>query len=157
MINKQKITNLAKNFFHKEKTLKSPRLMHPKREWLIGLMVAVLLFIGTAGWSAYSYIYYRDFTPDNSDLETSEVTVYRESLVEEALNQYQQREQTYNDLLDQNFQPEELTTPENSTSTDVANTATSTNSIQTEASSTNGSSEPVDIPVPVTTTPTLSN
>jgi hypothetical protein len=155
MINKQKITDLTKKFFHKEKILKSPRLMHPKREWLIGLLIAALLFVGTAGWSAYSYIYYRDFTPDNSDLETNEVIVYRESLVEEALNQYQQREQTYSDLLDQNVQLEELTTPENSTSTDIG--ITSTSSIESEATSTDESTDPVDIPVPEASTPTLSN
>ena len=73
------------------KRLHDPQLMHPEREWSIGLLVAVMLFIGAASISAYTY-----FSNQAIDMEavedTTKDTVYRESLVKEVLNTINERE-----------------------------------------------------------------
>lgn len=64
--------------------------MHPEREWVIGLCVAVAIFAVTASGSAYTYWQNKHLSavvPEG----TEEVVVYRESMVKEALKRFGDR------------------------------------------------------------------
>lgn len=106
--------------------LQDPKLMHPEREWFIGLMVAVTIFIVTASGSAYSYVKNRHPMAEDTNMN-EEVTVYRESIVKDALGLITARDEERTALIQQ-FTPAEIlpevapepvasTTPEAATTT----------------------------------------
>ncbi len=97
-MNKKEITAFAKNILRSHKGLRSPQIMHPAREWLIGLLIAFGIFGICAFVSVQAYLEHRNFdlTIDTSDTNTS--TVYRESLVDAALELFVERSQKYNEL-----------------------------------------------------------
>ncbi len=108
--------------------LRDQQLMHPEREWVIGLLITILLFVGAASISAYTY-----FSNQTIDVETvsdsAADTVYRESLVEEVLQSIKDRENRLR-LLSRTVSPvaEVQATPEETaSSTEIqAETASST-------------------------------
>ena len=71
--------------------------MHPEREWVIGLSIATLFFIATASLGAYTYFKNQSFDAQATAADSEEV-VYRESLVQQVLQQIQQRAQTVAEL-----------------------------------------------------------
>lgn len=64
--------------------------MHPEREWIIGLCVAVAIFAVTASGSAYTYWQNKHLSAVAPET-TEEVVVYRESMVKEALKRFSDR------------------------------------------------------------------
>ena len=64
--------------------------MHPEREWIIGLCVAVAIFAVTASGSAYTYWQNKNLSAVAPEV-TEEVVVYRESMVKEALKRFSDR------------------------------------------------------------------
>lgn len=99
MIHKTDIKRFARKVFKGQKRPKNPELMHPSREWIIGLLVAFVMFFGTAAWSAQTYLEYRDVSIGDNQQEQETVVVYRESLVNAALEIFSERESTLNSLL----------------------------------------------------------
>lgn len=97
MINKNEFTKIANNIIKSHKKIKSPELVHPKREWAIGLLVSVLIFAGTAWWSIQTYRSYQN-TAVNFNVQEEEVVVYRKSLVESALEVFSTRAEEYGNL-----------------------------------------------------------
>lgn len=90
MLNKKQIAAAARKILRHSKGLKDPKLMHPEREWVIGLCVAVAIFAVTASGSAYTYWQNKHLSavvPEG----TEEVIVYRESMVKEALKRFGDR------------------------------------------------------------------
>jgi uncharacterized membrane protein len=72
--------------------------MHPEREWLIGLLVMVLIFVAGAGWSAQIYLKNKNVSADQTTVNEGE-TVYREPQVKEALRIASEREDELSELL----------------------------------------------------------
>ena len=98
-MNKREFTEIAKKVLRSNKGLKSPQIMHPEREWLIGLFVAVVFFGTSAAWSAHMNIKYKNISvTGNNDVE-SDVVVYRESLVNSALQKFSSRQEIHESLL----------------------------------------------------------
>lgn len=91
------IAGLKKRFGNKKPVLRDPQLMHPDREWAIGLGVAVLIFSLCGLWSIHAYLKNRTVTalPDEDIAGT---VVYRESVVKEALEIVAKREATLEQL-----------------------------------------------------------
>lgn len=75
------------------------KLVHPRREWSIGVLIALLIIAGSATWSALTYVQYQEVELNQSSASESEVVVYRESLVEAALAVYDEREAKLEQLL----------------------------------------------------------
>lgn len=99
MINKREFTDIAKRVLRFHKGLKSPQIMHPVREWFTGLMVAVVIFGASAGWSAYMYMKYQNTSVAGGDGTETEMVVYRESLVNAALQKFSSRQEHHKELL----------------------------------------------------------
>jgi hypothetical protein len=99
MINKKEITQFAKQIIHSQQGLKNRQLMHPRREWLIGVTGAVGIFIACITWSAIEYFEYETTEGQTSSQAEAIVAVYRETLVSEALAEYSQKAERLNALL----------------------------------------------------------
>lgn len=126
MINKKEISKIAKRIFHSKTGLQNPKIMNPTREWGVGLLVGFIFFVAIAGWSAQTYLSNKNFGDTVSHTAGEEVVVYRESMVEAALQAYELRNQKHQQLLDSSYVPppvieeaaEEVTLDETSTSSD---------------------------------------
>jgi len=100
MVHKDLFSKIAKRILRKNGVLQNPHIMHPVREWVIGWLVALLLFSVTAVWSVGEYIKYRDITIEQRNIE-EEVVVYRASMVTSALKEFEQRAITHQSLITQ--------------------------------------------------------
>lgn len=99
MIHKKQFTDIAKKIIRSQKGLRNHQLMHPSREWAIGLCVAALMFLGSAVWSSMMYLEYKteNLSQDNNTQE--QPVVYREALVDSALDLYAEKNSKLNALL----------------------------------------------------------
>jgi hypothetical protein len=99
MMNRTEITQFAKKIIRSQKGLQNRQLMHPKREWLIGVFVAVSIFVASITWSAIEYV--KGQTVDDQTVTQTEApaAVYRETLVEEALSIYAEKTKRLDTLL----------------------------------------------------------
>ena len=127
MKNNIDIKSVFKKLARKPGALHDQQLMHPEREWVIGLIVSVFLFLITASVSVY--IYFKNQTINvEVAAEDTEKTVYRESLVEEALTIIRGREEKLRSL-NKEIVPAEIEEVESATTTlqdAVAEEATTT-------------------------------
>lgn len=98
MKNKQKIKEIAKKILKSQKGIRSPQIMHPTREWLVGLLIAIIIFGSSAIWSVFMYREYKNVSITDGGANT-ETIVYRESLVNAALQEFSERQKKHNDLL----------------------------------------------------------
>ena len=123
MINKNPFTQMARKVFRHERGLRDPHIMHPEREWLIGLLIMVLIFTASAGWSAQVYLKNKNVSANQTTINEAE-TVYREPQVKEALRIAGEREDELRELL--GVAPtaptsiEDLSAPEATTTEEVA-------------------------------------
>jgi len=99
MINKNQFTNIAKKILKSHKGLKDPRIMHPEREWVVGLVVSVVIFATVATWSYFVYLKYQNLSTDNNDEQSTETVVYNEALMKSALQEFSSRRKHYEELL----------------------------------------------------------
>ena len=91
------ITRLKNRFTNKKPVLRDPQLMHPDREWAIGLAVAVLIFSLCGLWSIHSYLKNRTVSAIAVE-DTSTTVVYRESVVKDTLAVIAARDATLTQL-----------------------------------------------------------
>lgn len=94
---KEYIALLTKRFFKKQQVVRDPQIMHPDREWAIGLLVAALIFAGSGYWSIQTYLSNRSATAHGVVDDKAE-TVYRASIVKEALETVRNRERELQNL-----------------------------------------------------------
>lgn len=134
MINTKNILNMVKHVARNENALPDKRIMHPEREWFIGI-TGVL--IGIIVGSIFAYLVFHSY----SLLTTQEIVVtetvvpYKAVLVEKALTLYLEKRSVYNNLIDVTVpQLQEIEAGSSAAST----TATTT---------------PIEIPTEVTTNP----
>ncbi len=99
MINKAHIAEMAKKVLRHERGLRDPQIMHPEREWLIGLSIMVVIFAASAVWSADVYLKNKNVNIDQTSIEAGDNATYREVQVKEALRMVEQREQELQSLL----------------------------------------------------------
>lgn len=92
MMTKNDIKKIASKLWHQKKGMRSYTIMHPEREWAIGLLFALVLTVVTGSWSAYTYLQNKLLIETGLEVEMIEETVYRESLVEDAKELFRQRE-----------------------------------------------------------------
>ena len=91
MIDKKSIIKMAEHVFRRSQGYPDRRLMHPKREWGIGILIFTLLvFIGSL-LAGKMFVQYKDFTEVVGVTEQS-VPKYRDVIVQDALDLYQQKE-----------------------------------------------------------------
>jgi hypothetical protein len=122
----KQIDNLLKSISRHKRGLRDPQIMHPGRDWLIGIAFALTIFILSAIWSTTVYLKNRNASAQIEFEQQSEAVIYRESMVTEALGRIQDRADTLDALLGQSRGRvvEEVvnlatTTPETTTTTPV--------------------------------------
>lgn len=97
----------------KTRALQDPQLMHPQREWVVGLLGALALFLFAISLGAYTYFKNQSVEVhiEGEDIQT----VYRASLVEKVLATMNERENNLRKLSEQGPGIE----PEVATSSDI--------------------------------------
>lgn len=96
MKNNFHIKNVLKKLSRHSRSLKGPHIMHPRREWGIGIFFSVVILISAASLGAYTY--FKNQSIDAAaTMSTDNDMVYRASLVEEVLNTMEEREKVIND------------------------------------------------------------
>jgi hypothetical protein len=132
------IDNILKSISRHKHGLRDPQIMHPEREWLIGISIAVTIFILSGAWSLTLYLKNRNVSSDIQMGEQSEVVVYRESMVNEALGRLDERKAELDALLGKEpivetspEEPEEITPP-------AENESIATSSEETEIETVDG-------------------
>jgi hypothetical protein len=130
---KEYISLFTKRFFKKQQIVRDPQIMHPDREWAIGLFVAALMFAVSGYWSIQTYLSNRSATAHGVVDDKAE-TVYRASIVKEALETVRNRERELQNLTTSVVLPE--STPEVA-STTLEDIDTIEPIVEVSASSTN--------------------
>lgn len=117
MKNKIDIKSIFTKLARKPGALHDKQLMHPKREWVIGLVVSGLLFLLAASMSVY--VYFKNQSVNvQVPVGDTEQAVYRESLVKEALTIINSREEKLRSL-NKEIVPPEVIEIESATTTQV--------------------------------------
>lgn len=98
MINKDKFTKLTKQITRSNSGAHNLQIMHPTRDWTIGLVVGLVIFIVSVTWSSQTYLKYRVVSVGEHNTEQTEIVVYRESLVKDTLAEFAAREEQYRSL-----------------------------------------------------------
>jgi hypothetical protein len=93
------IDNIVKSIARRRKGLSDPHIMHPEREWTIGILLALIVFVLSATWSLTVYLENRNASADASSEEQSESMVYRETMVKQALTRIDDRAKKLKTLL----------------------------------------------------------
>jgi hypothetical protein len=99
-INKNQFLEMAKKILRHGEGLRDQPIMHPTREWFIGLGIGIGIFMVVAAGSAYTYWNNKEINI-NFPEDTTEVTTYRESQVKDALKQYRARDTDRESLVSQ--------------------------------------------------------
>ncbi len=130
MMNKSNFKEITKKIARSDRGVSNHRIMHPTREWGIGLLVGVIVFAATAGWGTLSFLSYRATAESYDEPSAEEVVVYRDNLVKAALEIHEEREEEHQQLLKnfsstQQIQTEEDLIDEDDSSTNDADVASS--------------------------------
>lgn len=132
-----------------ERSLKSD-IMHPQREWAIGLGVACILLFIVSGISLYLYTV-ATTTPELTAEQVDTVVPYRASMIETALAEYRARALEYQSVAQSFVTPTDMATTTDSVTDSSDTTANNENQVATtteaasvegEQSTTDPSSEP---------------
>lgn len=84
---------------HPEQGIQNPQIMHPGRDWSIGLLIMLAVVSACVTWSANMYFSYRDISISNEFTDDTATTVYRETLVQSVLSTMQARAEEYTSLV----------------------------------------------------------
>lgn len=99
MINRKEITSVAKRMLRQHRGLEDPQIIHPKREWLIGVTISTTIFVLIVWWSVAAHIKHSNTNVDGSAEAASTDTIYREAQVRAALELFEDRNERYNKLI----------------------------------------------------------
>jgi hypothetical protein len=91
MQNKKQMIEMVRKVLKHSQGLHDPKIMHPEREWLIGLGLALIIFVCSAYGSIYTYWKNKNIAASNDVTVTDDAVVYRESVVKEALSRFDKR------------------------------------------------------------------
>lgn len=118
MKNNLDIKNIFKKLARKPGSLHDQQLMHPEREWVIGLVVSLFIFLLVASVSVYIYFKNQTINVQVSS-DGTEQTVYRESVVKEALIIIKSREERLRSLNREIVLPEIVEIESATTTTEI--------------------------------------
>jgi len=115
MIDRKEFKKMAKKILKSDRGVQNPKLMHPAREWAVGILIGLIIIAASGAWSSNTYISYRTNSDINSNTSEKEIVVYRASQVEAALKTYADREAEFESLMNVNNLPTTgiTTEPEN--------------------------------------------
>lgn len=98
MVDRNTFTKMAKKVLRSTNGARNPQVIHPEREWLIGLAIATVGFSVSVAWAVHEYTLYRYITiTDYAPAE--QIVIYRENMVKDALGAFTQRAEEHQSLL----------------------------------------------------------
>lgn len=100
MVDKNTFTKMAKKVLRPQQGMGGFRAIAPDRDWLIGLVIASIVFIASVVLATYEYNSYRDITVTDYTA-SEEMVIYRENMVKDALDKFTQRADEHQSLLNQ--------------------------------------------------------
>jgi len=101
MISKNDITKLARRIIRRQKGLHDHQMIHPKREWLVGLFFGLVLLVSGGAWSIITYDEVKNLNIESVNITEIEQTIYRGDMVEAALKEFRDRKESYQLFLDE--------------------------------------------------------
>lgn len=126
------ITQFARDVFSKKKRTTAKKLINPKRDWLIGIMIGAGILLGIMAWSAYMYVSNRSGTVTQTEQDPVAVPVYRAQAVSQAVDIFAEKQTRFAALQNQAVpvlapeEPREEQTAGATTTIPVVSVATST-------------------------------
>jgi hypothetical protein len=75
------------------------RMLHPLREWFIGIVLFAFCVLSAAAHSAYSFVLFESVSIHTVTAVEEEAVTYNKTLVDTVLTRYQEREGRFNTLL----------------------------------------------------------
>lgn len=98
MIENNAVKKMVRSILNnRQNTLSDRDIMHPEREWFLGVFVGLIILTLAIFWSVKTYIQFDKITV--SDLEEKDKkSVYKDLLVESALVDFADRKKMYSDL-----------------------------------------------------------
>lgn len=100
MITKNEIAKIAKQILKRQRGLRDHQIIHPTREWFVGLAFSLLILIGGAMWSIFTYLEVSGRTVETTSTEVVTANVYRGDIVNAALVKFRERTDNFNQLLE---------------------------------------------------------
>ena len=105
MIHKADINRIAKKVLRHRKGVRDHHLIHPAREWFIGIVASICIVVGAGYWSVVTYTSINNRSVEAVVTPSTEVVVYRTELVTAALEKFGERATTFEELLTSSVVP----------------------------------------------------
>ena len=105
MIHKADINRIAKKVLRHRKGVRDHHLIHPAREWFIGILASICIVVGAGYWSVVTYTSINNRSVEAVVTPSTEVVVYRTELVTAALEKFGERAATFEELLTSSVVP----------------------------------------------------
>ena len=122
---KSQIIAMAKHVFKRGSGVPDKRLMHPRREWGVGILLfAVILIVGSI-LSANAFSRFRNIDTDNGQASLT-IPNYRSNLVFEALEEYRGKKESYQALISDTSYVPPVVTDVSTTTEEVASSTEET-------------------------------
>jgi hypothetical protein len=99
MIGKTDIQKMAKHIFRRSQNISDRHLIHPKREWGIGIVIFIVILSSGAYFSATNFSYYKDIEKKLPSQELNLVR-YQSGTLKIILEKYQLRQEQASQVLE---------------------------------------------------------
>ena len=101
MLSKKDIKKLIRSVLRQQRGLRDHQIIHPTRDWMVGFIGGLILLIVGAAWSFTTYKEVGERDVESVDVGEVKQTVYREDMVNAALEQFRERKEQYEALINQ--------------------------------------------------------
>lgn len=99
MITKKDIVTMAQHVLKRSKGIPDKRLLHPGREWLVGLLAFSLVVIVGSVWAAKSFMFYWHADSATGG-QKQNVPKYQQDWIETVLGEYDQKTADYEAIVE---------------------------------------------------------
>ena len=100
IMNKADVLKFVRHVYRKERGLPDRRLIHPRREWLLGVAAFMVITCAGALWSINTFNGYTSLN-ERTFAAPQELPSYNEALIEAAITEFSKREEDYSRLIEQ--------------------------------------------------------
>jgi len=97
MITKNDIVKMTHHILRRSAGVPDHKIMHPERDWVIGLLIATIVFMSGAVYSGNKFVGYLNLI-DEEVVADSTVVQYRQSSISAALGEYGERARKFEEL-----------------------------------------------------------
>ncbi len=98
MIENNAVKKMVNSILHnRQNTLSDRDIMHPEREWFLGISAGVIILASAIFWSVNTYLQFNNISVVDSG-EKEKNALYKAQLVETALTDFTDRKKMYNNL-----------------------------------------------------------